>query len=66
MEDDRYAAVIEACALKTDLAIFDAGDETGRLTAVLRWWLSEKADPAPRPQRSARRASRSLEDKKLE
>lgn len=29
MEDDRYSAVIDACALKTDLAMFDAGDETG-------------------------------------
>ncbi|ORY36565.1 P-loop containing nucleoside triphosphate hydrolase protein, partial [Leucosporidium creatinivorum] len=28
MEQDRYAAVIEACALKADLAMFDAGDET--------------------------------------
>ncbi|GAA5917290.1 hypothetical protein JCM6882_004151 [Rhodosporidiobolus microsporus] len=27
-EQERYDAVIDACALKTDLAMFDAGDET--------------------------------------
>lgn len=36
-EEDRYAAVIEACALKPDLAMFDAGDETGE------WELEQRA-----------------------
>ena len=29
-DEVRYDAVLEACALKRDLAIFEAGDHTGR------------------------------------
>lgn len=28
MEEERYASVIDACALQADLKMFDAGDET--------------------------------------
>jgi len=34
-EKERYEATIEACALKPDLDMFDARDETGELSFVI-------------------------------
>ena len=36
MDPERYEAVLEACALKPDLAIFEDGDET---EIGVRWVL---------------------------
>ena len=42
-DEARYQSVLDACALRQDLAIFDAGDMTGRYLSakafVLRWYF---------------------------
>lgn len=62
MEEDRYASVIDACALQADLAMFDAGDETGESFASAS---SPLADTDLIEQRSERRASHFQAGRKL-
>jgi hypothetical protein len=34
-DEERYNLVLEACALKRDLEVFDAGDLTGKETTIM-------------------------------
>ena len=36
-DEARYDAVLESCALKRDLAIFEAGDLTGKCLGHVKW-----------------------------
>lgn len=39
-EEERYRAVLEACALTKDLEMFDAGDLTGKDRDLALFWLA--------------------------
>ena len=58
-DEDRYLAVIEACALIPDLDLLEAGDQTGDCTDL------SKATQLIRPQKLARRVLLYLGDNGL-